>query len=255
MARGTDTRYAAAERDALADTLAAVGPTTPTCCEGWLSRDLAAHLVLREHRPFAALGIVVKPLAPMTDRLQRRLAAGDYAHLVESVRTRPRWGPTRFDRLDEAINLVEFFVHHEDVRRAAGAWVPRELDPGYAAALWGRVPMFARVRLARSPHDVTVRAPGHGEVTVRGGRLGRERTQPDTRSEPTPTGRPAPTPATAPIERSEPAATSRPEPGYHGEPAAAAAGGSGTRTVVGAPGELLLYLFGRHSIADVNITD
>ena len=30
--------------------------------------------------------------------------------------------------IDELVNTVEFFVHHEDVRRAAPGWTPRSLD-------------------------------------------------------------------------------------------------------------------------------
>src|SRR5439155_20488720 len=51
------------ERSALCDLFAEVGPDAPTLCGGWLTRDLAAHLVIRERRPDAAAGIVIKPLA------------------------------------------------------------------------------------------------------------------------------------------------------------------------------------------------
>lgn len=57
------TAFARSERLALCETLRAVGPDAPTLCEGWLTRDLAAHLVLRESRPDAAPGIVVSALA------------------------------------------------------------------------------------------------------------------------------------------------------------------------------------------------
>lgn len=40
--------YAREERAALAALLEDSGPDGPTLCEGWLTRDLAAHLVLRE---------------------------------------------------------------------------------------------------------------------------------------------------------------------------------------------------------------
>ena len=39
------------------------GPDGPTLCEGWQTRDLAAHLVLRERRPDAAAGVMGGPLA------------------------------------------------------------------------------------------------------------------------------------------------------------------------------------------------
>ena len=44
-------RFVQSERKALADLLAALGPDAPTLCTGWETRDLAAHIVLRERRP------------------------------------------------------------------------------------------------------------------------------------------------------------------------------------------------------------
>jgi uncharacterized protein (TIGR03085 family) len=45
----------------------------------------------------------------------------------------------RLPGLDERLNLVEYFVHHEDVRRAADGWQPRDLDPGLTEGLWQRL--------------------------------------------------------------------------------------------------------------------
>ena len=47
------TSVAATERADLCDLFRAVGPDAPTLCEGWTTRDLAAHLVVRERRPDA----------------------------------------------------------------------------------------------------------------------------------------------------------------------------------------------------------
>ncbi len=163
-------RYARTERAALADTLTEVGPDAPTLCEGWASRDLAAHLVLRERRPIAALGIGIRPLAGLTRHAQRRLATGGYPDLVAAVREGPRWSPTRLGAIDEAVNLAEFFIHHEDVRRARPEWRPRPLPEEYATALWRRVSMLARLRLARNRSSVTVVAAGYGRLAVGRGR-------------------------------------------------------------------------------------
>jgi uncharacterized protein (TIGR03085 family) len=199
---GEHPRYAAAERAALADTLTEIGPDAPTLCEGWASRHLAAHLVVRERRPLASLGNVVPFLAGRTERVQRRLAetrvaAGEYPRLVEEVRRGPRWGPLRIARVDEAVNLVEFFVHHEDLRRTGTGWTVRDLPPGYTAALWGRVGTLARLNPTKEAGTVVLVAPGFGRV--RRGREGRE------------------------------------------------------VTVTGAPPELLLWLFGRRSVAEVMV--
>ena len=55
------TTFARRERAALCNTLRAVGPDAPTLCTGWTARDLAAHLVVREHAPIGSLGIWVDP--------------------------------------------------------------------------------------------------------------------------------------------------------------------------------------------------
>ncbi|WP_432977046.1 TIGR03085 family metal-binding protein [Dactylosporangium sp. CA-233914] len=156
------TSFARAERAALADALLAAGPDAPTLCEGWATRDLAAHLVLRERRPDAAAGIMLKPVAGHTRKVQDRLAAGDYAALVAKVRT-----PTLLLRpLEEAMNLVEFFVHLEDVRRAAPGWSKRQLPQPYAQVLAARAKGSARLSARRFPATIEVRTPGGEPFTA-----------------------------------------------------------------------------------------
>jgi uncharacterized protein (TIGR03085 family) len=156
--------HARDERTALCDLLAELGPDQPTLCAGWTTRDLAAHLLLRERRPLAAPGIVFPPLAGYTERVRRRLAGRPFPALVASVRRPPRWSPVALAPIDRAANTFELFIHHEDVRRGQPEWRPRELPPGLAAALWARVRPYARLRLRRFPAPVTVDAPGHGQV-------------------------------------------------------------------------------------------
>lgn len=141
------------ERAALCDLLDELGPHAPTLCEGWHTRDLAAHLVLRESRPDAAAGIVFPPLHPWTRRLQSQLGSGDFAELVQRLRT----GPPRFSffrPVDELANGIEFFVHHEDVRRARTDWRPRQLDDETANYLWRRSCRMARLALRHEKHGV-----------------------------------------------------------------------------------------------------
>src|SRR5262249_34148163 len=138
-------RFAPAERLALADALLAAGPDAPTLCEGWATRDLAAHLVLRERRPDAGAGIVLKPLAGHTKRVQDRLASGDCRALAERGPHPPALSLVRLSAVEEAMNLVEFFVHHEDVRRGTPDWTVRELPEAYERALLGRVRLTARL--------------------------------------------------------------------------------------------------------------
>jgi uncharacterized protein (TIGR03085 family) len=144
------------ERLALAALLAEKGPDAPTLCTGWKTGDLAAHLVLRESRPDAAAGVMGGPLAGHTARVQQRLASRmSYAELVHAFRHGPpRFSPFALPRMDEAANTVEYFVHHEDVLRAAEGWTPRELDPALSDALWARLKSGARFFLGKVPVGV-----------------------------------------------------------------------------------------------------
>jgi uncharacterized protein (TIGR03085 family) len=165
--------HARDERAALCDLLTALGPDQPTLCDGWTTRDLAAHLIVRERRPDAAIGIVVRPLAGHTRRVQQRVAQRPFADLVAEVRRPPGWSPAALAPVDRAVNSLELFLHHEDVRRAQPGWQPRPLPPELAAALWSRVRPYAKLRLRRFPATVLVEAPGHGEVHT--GRSGGQR--------------------------------------------------------------------------------
>jgi uncharacterized protein (TIGR03085 family) len=144
--------YARDERAALCTLLDETGPDAPTLCEGWQTRDLAAHLVLRERRPDAAAGVVGGPLAGHTRRVHQTLVGRTpYSRLVHQIRT----GPPLLSffgipGMDEHVNLVEYFVHHEDVRRAADGWKPREIGPGLTEALWHRLP-HSRLLFRRAP--------------------------------------------------------------------------------------------------------
>jgi uncharacterized protein (TIGR03085 family) len=157
------TRFAQAERQALADLLLDLGPDQPTLCAGWTTRDLAAHLVTRERRPDAAAGIVLPLLRGHGEQVRGRLAARPYAELVAMVRAAPWWSPVSNPLLDGAANTLEFFVHHEDVRRGQPDWQPRALPAGQERALWSPVRTIGRFALRRFRAAVVLQAPGYGE--------------------------------------------------------------------------------------------
>ncbi len=154
--------YARAERAALAALLNETGPDGPTLCEGWRTRDLAAHLVLRERRLDAAAGVLGGPLAGHTARVQQGfLDRYSYAELVTLFGSGPpRLSLFAIPAADEAANAVEFFVHHEDVRRAADGWTERPLDGGFTEMLWKRL-KAARMLLRAAPTGVVL-AREHG---------------------------------------------------------------------------------------------
>jgi uncharacterized protein (TIGR03085 family) len=142
------------ERVALCDLMDSVGPEAPTLCAGWTTYDLAAHLVLREGSPLSAVGIAVPPLERLTDRGMESLKAKQpYAELVDRVRQGPPLlSPFRPDRVDRAINAVEYFVHHEDVRRADASVSadPGRLDRRDEDSLWRRLGGMGRLLAKRA---------------------------------------------------------------------------------------------------------
>lgn len=163
-------RFAAAERHGLADALEAAGPDAPTLCAGWRTRQLAAHVVVRERRPDAAAGLVLPWLRGHTDRVTAVRAGAPYPQLVDAVRTPPWWSPVSNPLLDSVANAAELFVHHEDVRRGRGGWLPRDLPGAYQARLWRHARTLARWRLRHCPAVVLCDAPGFGQCRVgRGG--------------------------------------------------------------------------------------
>ncbi|MDQ2755011.1 MAG: TIGR03085 family metal-binding protein [Actinomycetota bacterium] len=162
------TRYAQQERHALGDSLLALGPDTPTLDEPWRARDLAAHLVIRDARPDLAIGMFVPALKGRLDAGMRSYAARDYPALVEQVRSGPPvWSPARVPALDEAVNLGEFFIHHEDLLRGAPGFTPRVLDAGLEAALWKGLRTMSKLFLGKSPVGVELVAPGHGHLDAK----------------------------------------------------------------------------------------
>jgi uncharacterized protein (TIGR03085 family) len=155
--------FAQSERAELADLLDQVGPDAPTLCEGWDAHDLTAHLWIRETDPVGAGGIVARPLAGF---LERRMAETrtrwPYAELVDKVRN----GPARFSvfaipGVDEGANTIEYFVHHEDVRRAGGEPLPpRQLPEDVEGWLWRRLKLLARAQFRRAKVGVVLEREG-----------------------------------------------------------------------------------------------
>ena len=155
--------FAQSERAELADLLDQVGPEAPTLCAGWTSHDLAAHLWIRETDPVGAGGIVARPLAGLLDRrMVETKARWPYAELVDKVRN----GPARFSvfaipGVDEGANTIEYFVHHEDVRRAgAEPRVARTLPEDVEGWLWRRLKLLARAQFRRAKVGVVLEREG-----------------------------------------------------------------------------------------------
>ena len=161
------THHAQDERSALCDTFEAVGPGAPTLAAPWTAADLAAHLVLRERRPDLAPGLWVPGLAGRLERARRDCAARPWPQLVGLVRSGPPlWSPTRLPPVDEAVNLIELFVHHEDVLRAEAVGPQRHVSLDLQRALWARLDRLGRVLFRRARTGVVLLSPGFGQRTV-----------------------------------------------------------------------------------------
>lgn len=158
----------AEERRNLLQVLHEANPTDPTLCEGWQTRHMVAHLLLRESQVITTLGIVVPFLAERTERKT--------AELAETLRERPAYerAITEFGLLpgyfnlrrrkpeaDRAINLIEYFVHIEDVRRACHGWEPRELHSDTREYIWKDLCSRARMMAGKNyPDGLVLEVPG-----------------------------------------------------------------------------------------------
>jgi uncharacterized protein (TIGR03085 family) len=116
------------ERAALCNAALEAGEDAPTLCGGWTVKDLVIHLLVRERDPIAAPGILIPQLSGLVHRSAKRMAPQDFTALVERVRNGPPpWSVMVIPQVDRLFNTLEYFVHHEDIRRANPGWEPREL--------------------------------------------------------------------------------------------------------------------------------
>lgn len=157
-----ETGVADVERAALCDVLEQVGPSAPTLCEGWDTAHLAAHLVMREGTPLGPL----KTLRPnvAAEETEEIAAITPFEELVDRL----RGGPSRLSlfghpALNKLGNTVEFFIHHEDVRRAQQDWARRELPAWAEEQIWRRLRPTVRLMLRKAPVGVELRRTDTGE--------------------------------------------------------------------------------------------
>ncbi len=154
------------ERTALCDTALHVGPDRPTLCGEWTVKELVVHLLVRE-RSLAAVGIVLQPAARLTEWKMHRVAAEPFPELVERLRGGPpRWSPYSVDKVDRLANTLEFFVHHEDIRRAQDGWEPRPLGDEEQRTLWSTVRKGAKGLVRGAPAPLVIENATTGSRTV-----------------------------------------------------------------------------------------
>ena len=159
--------FAKSERAELCDLFDKVGPHAPTLCEGWDTHDLAAHLWIRETDPVGASGIVAKPLSSLYERRMAEIKQRwEYPELVDRVRR----GPARFSifaipGVDEGANTTEFFIHHEDVRRAGDSpQTSRQLGDDVEEWMWRRLKLLGRAWFRRVQVGVVLERLGSADA-------------------------------------------------------------------------------------------
>ena len=164
--------FAKSERADLCDLFVSVGPDAPTLCEGWSAHDLAAHLWIRETDPVGATGISLKPLSGL---YERRVAEIEQRWTFPELVDRIRKGPARFSvfaipGVDEGANTTEFFVHHEDVRRAGDQpQTARDLGAEVEEWMWRRLKLMARAWFRRVQVGVVLERIDSAEGDQRAG--------------------------------------------------------------------------------------
>ncbi len=163
--------FVRSERAALCATLLDAGPDAPTLCEGWTTHDLAAHLWVRENDPVGAPGIVVGALAGVTEhRMAETKQRWSYRDLVSRLTEGPtRWSVFAIPGMDEQANSVEYFVHHEDIRRAGDTPAsPRDLTPADEEAMWKRLRLMGRALFRHAPVGIVLeRSDQPGAESIR----------------------------------------------------------------------------------------
>lgn len=176
--------HALEERHALATTLRRAGPDSPTLCGDWTTAQLAAHLVLRERSVVELAGRApVERLRRLAERqIDDLVARKPYDDLVDAVDRGPSWTdvswpvPTAavwsLPVVREAANLLEYVVHHEDVRRSGADWEPRTLPVDHQMAVWKRLPFATRLTLRKVSRGIELEWPGHGSIRSRRARHG-----------------------------------------------------------------------------------
>ncbi|WP_166970230.1 TIGR03085 family metal-binding protein [Brevibacterium atlanticum] len=153
---------ARAERLRLVDTARRAGEDAPTLCEGWTTRDLATHLIIRERHPSAARGIFVSKFDDRRQAKENDYASMPYAQLLGLVASPPKWTPGALPGVESVMNTTEFLVHHEDIRRAAIEWIPRRFSQAETATVWAQTKVALLPFAAKAEGPVTIEAPGFG---------------------------------------------------------------------------------------------
>ena len=164
------TSLAKRERSALAQTLRNLGPDAPTLCQGWNSFDLLAHLIVRETRPDAALGIFIPALSSYSDKVAAKIKKSDFETLVQEFADGPKkFSPFAFPGIDNLANSIELVIHHEDLLRAQPNYVPRIFSETDKQFLWKRFTQSSKIFMRKAKIGIVAKSD-QGTYTVKTGK-------------------------------------------------------------------------------------
>jgi uncharacterized protein (TIGR03085 family) len=157
------TSIAAHERALLCALAQQLGPDAPTLSGDWTVKDLVVHLLLREGHP-ASVGILVPPLRGLLERATSHASETDFSTLVKRLRHGPPvYSPFAVPKLGSLANRMEFYIHHEDIRRAQPSWEPRALPRRTEDGLWAALRLVGRLPTMGAPTGVVVERSDTGE--------------------------------------------------------------------------------------------
>ena len=163
------TSLAKRERVAISQLLRKLGPEAPTLCEGWNSFDLLVHLVSRETRPDAAIGLVVPALSSYTSKVAQDIKSRGFENLITEFEHGPK--RTSFFALpgvDNLANSFEFLIHHEDLLRGQPDYSPRTLDEDDKKLIWKRFTQSGKLLMRKAKVGIIAQSD-QGTYTIKSG--------------------------------------------------------------------------------------
>lgn len=156
-------------RRELCDLLAGLTTTqwsAETLCAGWDAGDIAAHLIVREREPWTGPGLVLGgPLAALTDVRRRAWKARGRGVLLATLRSGPPWPLTAGPLAPTQI--VEDWIHEQDVRRGGAGLTTPEPDLDLSGFLWRAAGRYAARTLAVDGDIVIELTDGDRSVRLR----------------------------------------------------------------------------------------
>jgi len=163
------TSLAKRERVAISQLLRKLGPEAPTLCEGWNSFDLLVHLVSRETRPDAAIGLVLPVFSSYTSKVAEGIKSRGFENLITEFEQGPKKNSFfAIPGVDNVANSFEFLIHHEDLLRGQPDYSPRVLDENDKKLVWKRFTQSGKLLMRKAKVGIIAQSD-LGTYTIKSG--------------------------------------------------------------------------------------